>query len=81
MIGHRAVLLPPQHVRRYRTRNKADRADAKALLEAFRNEEIRPVPVKTPAQQTLAYVEDAERRPSRSRTGSRAVPEPRRRRE
>ena len=25
-----------------------------ALLEAFRNEEIRPVPAKTPAQQTLA---------------------------
>jgi transposase len=53
-LGHRAVLLPPAHVRRYRTRNKTDRADAKALLEAFRNEEIRPVPVKTPAQQTLA---------------------------
>lgn len=53
-LGHRAVLLPPQHVRRYRTRNKTDRADAKALLEAFRNEEIRPVPVKTPAQQSLS---------------------------
>lgn len=53
-LGHRAVLLPPQHVRRYRTRNKTDRADAKALLEAYRNEEIRPVPVKTPAQQALA---------------------------
>lgn len=53
-LGHRAVLLPPAHVRRYRTRNKTDRADAKALLEAFRNDEIRPVPVKTPAQQTLA---------------------------
>jgi transposase len=53
-FGHRVVLLPPQHVRRYRPRNKTDRADAKALLEAFRNEEIRPVPVKTPAQQQLA---------------------------
>jgi transposase len=53
-LGHGVVLLPPQHVRRYRTRNKTDRADAKALLEAFRNEEIRPVPVKTPAQQALA---------------------------
>ena len=53
-LGHHAVLLPPQHVRRYRSGNKTDRADAKALLEAFRNEEIRPVPVKTPAQQTLA---------------------------
>jgi transposase len=53
-LGHHAVLLPPQHVRRYRTRNKTDRADAKALLEAFRNEEIRAVPAKTSAQQTLA---------------------------
>lgn len=53
-LGHRTIPLPPAHVRRYRTRNKTDRADAKALLEAFRNEEIRPVPVKTPAQQTLA---------------------------
>ena len=53
-FGHRVVLLPPRHVRRYRAGNKTDRADAKALLEAFRNEEIRPVPVKTPAQQSIA---------------------------
>ena len=51
--GHRVRLLPAQHVRRYRQGNKTDRADAKALLEAFRNEAIRPVPVKTPAQQEL----------------------------
>lgn len=53
-LGHRVLLLPPRHVRRYRSGNKTDRADAKALLEAFRNEEIRPVPVKTPAQQAIA---------------------------
>ena len=53
-LGHRVLLLPPQHVRRYRPRNKSDRADAKALLEAFRNEEILPVPVKSPDQQELA---------------------------
>jgi transposase len=52
-FGHRVRLLPAQHVRRYRSGNKTDRADAKALLEAFRNEEIRPVPVKSPAQQEL----------------------------
>lgn len=52
-LGHQVRLLPAQHVRRYRQGNKTDRADAKALLEAFRNEEIRPVPVKTPAQQEL----------------------------
>jgi transposase len=53
-LGHRVVLLPPRHVRRYRSGNKTDRTDAKALLEAFRNEEIRPVPVKSPEQQALA---------------------------
>ena len=53
-MGHRPVLLPAQHVRRYRPRNKTDRADTKALLEAYRNEEIHPVPIKTPAQQQLA---------------------------
>lgn len=52
-LGHRVFLLPAQHVRRYRQGNKTDRADAKALLEAYRNEEIRPVPVKSPAQQEL----------------------------
>lgn len=53
-LGHRVVLLPPRHVRRYRSGNKTDRTDTKALLEAFRNEEIRPVPVKTPDQQAIA---------------------------
>lgn len=55
-LGHRPVLLPAQHVRRYRSRNKTDRADTKALLEAYRNEEIHPVPIKSPAQQELAVL-------------------------
>src|SRR5262245_34630767 len=45
--GHRAVLLPPHAVRPYVLRNKTDGADAKALLEAMRNEAIRPVPIKS----------------------------------
>ena len=53
-MGHRVSLLHPADVARYRDGNKTDRADAKALLEAYRNEEIRPVPVKTPEQQALA---------------------------
>lgn len=52
-LGHSVVLLPPHAVRPYVPRNKTDRADAKGLLEAFRNDEIRPVPVKSVAQQTL----------------------------
>ena len=53
MLGHQPRLLPPHRVRRYRTGNKTDRADAKALLEAYRNEEILPVPVKSVDQQAL----------------------------
>jgi transposase len=52
-LGHKVVLLPPHAVRPYVSRNKTDRADAKALLEAYRNQEIRPVPVKSVEQQTL----------------------------
>ena len=53
-IGHRVLLLPPHHTRRYVLRDKTDRADATALLEAHRNEQISPVPLKTLHQQTLA---------------------------
>jgi transposase len=52
-LGHRVRLLPPHHVRPYVRRNKTDRADAKGILEASRNEDIRCVPVKTVAQQVL----------------------------
>lgn len=53
-LGHSVVLLPPHRVRRYRDGNKTDKADAKALLEAFRNEDIQPVPIKSDDQQCLA---------------------------
>jgi transposase len=52
-MGHRVALLPPHLVKPYVSRNKTDRADAKALLEAYRNEEIKPVPAKTAEQQVL----------------------------
>lgn len=52
--GHEVVLLPPHEIRPYVTRNKTDRTDAKGILEAFRNTKIRPVPVKTVDQQSLA---------------------------
>lgn len=52
-LGHEVLLLPPHHVRPYVRRNKTDRTDAKGLLEASRNEDIHPVPVKTLAQQVL----------------------------
>ena len=53
-LGHTVSLLPPHDVHRYVRRSKTDRADAKALLEAARNEEIHPVPIKTVSQQAVA---------------------------
>jgi transposase len=52
--GHRVVLIPPHAVRPYVLRNKTDGADAQGLLEALRNEAIRPVPVKSIDQHVLA---------------------------
>ena len=51
--GHQVTLLPAQHVRGYRRRNKTDKADALALLEAVRNPELVPVSVKTADQQAV----------------------------
>jgi hypothetical protein len=51
--GLRPRLLPVQYVRPYVCRNKTDRTDTDAMLEAARCGEIRPVPVKTVEQQTL----------------------------
>ena len=51
--GHAVVLLRPSQVRPFARGNKTDRSDAKALVEAYRCGEIRPVPVKTPEQQVL----------------------------
>lgn len=52
-LGHKPILLPAHDTRRYVLRNKTDQADAKALLEAHRNEVIMPVPVKSIEQQAL----------------------------
>jgi len=49
----RPVLLPVQYVRAYVRRNKSDRTDAEALLEARRCDAMLPVPVKTAEQQSL----------------------------
>jgi transposase len=52
-FGHTVRLLPASDVARYRDGNKTDRADAKALLEAARNERISRVPVKSVEQQAV----------------------------
>lgn len=53
-LGHHVRLLPAHLVRPYVKRGKkTDRTDAAGLLEADRCAEIKPVPVKTPAQQAI----------------------------
>lgn len=51
--GFEVVLLPPHYVKPYRRRNKTDRADCEALLEADRCAGIHPVAVKSEDQQAL----------------------------
>jgi transposase len=55
-LGHDVELIPPHLVRPYVTRNKTDRADAKGILEARRNTDIRAVPVKSLAQQVIGSI-------------------------
>jgi transposase len=54
--GHRVTLVPPAYVRPYVRRNKTDRADAEAIVEAVRSGPIPPVPVKRVEQQALVAV-------------------------
>jgi transposase len=68
-LGHQVKLISPQYVRPYVQRNKTDRADVKALLEADRNSEIRSVPVKTVAQQQLTVLHRVRSRWMATRTG------------
>lgn len=52
-LGHEVRLIHAAYVRPYRQRNKTDRNDCDAILEAARAEKIRPVPVKTEQQQLI----------------------------
>jgi transposase len=58
-LGHRVVLLPPSLLSPYVVRNKTNRTDAKGILEAYRNEEIHPVPVKSIHQHTVTSLHRA----------------------
>lgn len=68
LLGHEVVLLPPSLVRPYVRRNKTNRTDAKGILEAYRNEEIHPVPIKSVHQQTLTSLHRARAGWMRART-------------
>ena len=51
--GFEVILLPPHYVRPYVRRNKTDRADCEALLEALRCAGIHPVALKSEDQQAI----------------------------
>ena len=51
--GHDVMMLPPSYVGPYRRRNKTDRADCEAILEARRCAGIHPVGIKSEDQQAL----------------------------
>lgn len=61
-------LLPPHYVRPYVRRNKTDRTDAEALLEANRCGGLYAVPIKTPEQQALQSLHRLRSQWQRTRT-------------
>ena len=67
-MGHQVSLLHPADVARYRDGNKTDRADAKALLEAARNEALDRVPVKSVDQQATGALHRIRQGYLRTRT-------------
>jgi transposase len=52
-LGHQVRLLPPQHVKAYVRGNKNDYNDARAIAEAVSRPGLRPVALKTVAQQDV----------------------------
>jgi transposase len=67
--GHEVALLPAQYVRAYVRRNKTDRADASALVEAFRCADIQPVPIKSVEHQQIQALHRIRRQWLQTRVG------------
>jgi transposase len=66
--GFEVTLLPPHYVKPYRRRNKTDRADCEAILEADRCGGIHPVAVKSEDQQALVALHRVRAQWIQSRT-------------
>lgn len=67
-LGFTVVLLPPHYVRAYVRRNKTDRTDCEALLEADRCAGIHPVSIKSEDQQAIAALHSARQQWMGTRT-------------
>ena len=68
-LGYTPVLLPPQHVKPLVVGNKTDGNDADAIYEASLRPKIRPVAVKTVAQQEVQALHRVRTRLVKARTG------------
>lgn len=66
--GFTVTLLPPHYVAPYRRRNKTDRTDCEALLEADRCAGIQPVAIKSEDQQALVALHRVRSQWLQSRT-------------
>jgi transposase len=67
-LGFEVVLLPPHTVRPYVPRNKTDRRDCEAMLEAVKNPRIHPVSIKSEDQQTIAALHTTRSQWMKTRT-------------
>jgi transposase len=66
--GFEVRLLPAQYVKPYVQRNKTDRADCEALLEAARSPRIKEVAIKSADQQGILSLNRAREQWKRTRT-------------
>ena len=55
-FGHTVRILPAQYVSPYRQRNKTDKADTEALIEANRRDGITPVPIRSVEEQQILQI-------------------------
>lgn len=67
-LGFDVTLLPPKYVKPYRQRNKTDKVDCEAILEAFRSPRIKPVAVKSQDQQAILALHRAREQWKDTRT-------------
>lgn len=68
--GHAVSLIPAQHVKPFLRGNKNDGNDALAILEASQRPHIRPVPIKTEAQQEILMLHSLRERLIQQRTAT-----------
>jgi transposase len=67
-LGYEVTLLPPHTLKPYRHRNKTDRVDCDALLEAVRSPRIKAVAVKSEDQQAILALHTAREQWKSTRT-------------